>query len=402
LLSNPALATGALRTTQDARRLAVPSEAARVLTFDRYLLRSFWHIFAVCFITTFGLIVVIDLLENLDDFLARNGDGGPVQLVRNVVQFYGYKAIFIFDQAGPSLTVVAAMLVLVLFQRSGELHPLLAAGVPMYRVLLPLVGAALCVSAVLTANQELVIPQIAHAAFDNRGGAEWSGLRVEPVYDYGTRIQIDGRRLQLAERTIEDALFVLPAPALAAELTILKSKRAWHRSAKAGRPAGWLLRNVEPHWDELPLTDAGRAVVLPGDRPDEIFVVTAVTCDQLYKRSSSYAQLSTRELLQRIHSPAFGMESVHQMVVHLHARLMQPLLNVIAVFIVIPLMVRRESPGLVIDSALCAGVLIVLFGLMQACLYAGQARWAAPDVAAWTPVVIGGTLAAWYSGVIRT
>jgi lipopolysaccharide export system permease protein len=373
-----------------------------VLTFDRYLLRSFWHIFAVCFVTTFGLMVVIDLFENLDDFLARNGDGGGLRLVRNIVQFYSYKAVFIFDQAGPSLTVVSTMLVLMLFQRSGELHPLLAAGVPMYRVLLPLGGAAACVSAVLAANQELVIPQIAYAAFDSRGGAESSGLRVEPVYDYGTRIQIDGKHLHLAERTVEDALFVLPAPTLASDLTILKSPRAWHRSGKPGRPDGWLLRDVEPRFDELQLTEAGRAVVLPGDRPDEVFVVTAVTCDQLFKRSSSYAQLSMRELLQRIHSPAFGAESVHQMVVHLHARLMQSLMNVIAVFVVIPLMVRRESPGLVIDSAVCSGVLMALLGLMQACLYAGQARWAAPDVAAWTPIIVGGTLAAWYSGVIRT
>jgi lipopolysaccharide export system permease protein len=96
------------------------------------------------------------------------------------------------------------------------------------------------------------------------------------------------------------------------------------------------------------------------------------------------------------------LESVHQLVSHLHARLMQPLLNIIAVFVVLPLMVRRESPGLVFDSALCGGALALLFGLTQACLYAGQMRFAAPDLAAWAPVVIGGTLAAWFSGWIRT
>jgi lipopolysaccharide export system permease protein len=373
-----------------------------VLTFDRYLLRSFWHVFAICFIAMYGLVVVIDLLENLDDFLAKNGDAGPLQLAQNIVQYYCFQAIFFLDRAGQPLTVIAAIVVLILFQRSGELHPLLAAGVSMYRVLLPLAGAAACVSAVLVLNQEVVIPRIAHAAFESRGGSNQSELRVEPVYDHSTCIQIDGRHLSLSERTIEDASFALPAPGIAGDLTILKARQALHRAAKRGRPAGWLLRGVATHWDNLQLTEAGRQVVLPGTKPDEIFIVTAVTCDQLYKRNSSYTLLSTNELLKRIHSPAFGMVSVHRLVVHLHARMMQPLLNVIAVLIVLPLMVRRESPGLVFDSAWCGGALALLFGLTQACLYVGQMKLAAPDVAAWLPVMLGGTMAAWLSGSIRT
>jgi len=225
---------------------------------------------------------------------------------------------------------------------------------------------------------------------------------VEPVYDHSTRISINGRRVRLANRTIEDAEFALPAPTIAGDLTILKASQALHQPARNGRPTGWLLKGVEPQWGDLQLTEAGRNVVLPGEKPDELFVVTAVTCDQLYKRNSSYTLLSTRELLRRIHSPAFGLVSVHRLVSHLHARLTQPLINVIAVFVVLPLMVRRESPGLVVDSAICGATMLVLLGIAQACLYAGQMQWAAPDLAAWVPVIVCGTVAAWLSGVIRT
>jgi lipopolysaccharide export system permease protein len=375
---------------------------ARVLTFDRYLLRSFWHVFAACFVATFGLLVVIDLLENLDEFIARNGGHGTLQLIANMAEYYLYQSAFYFDRAGPSLTVIAAMVVLILFQRSGELHPLLAAGVPMYRVLLPIGGAAVCVSAVLVLNQELVIPRIAHAAFESRGGSTGAELRVEPVYDHSTRISINGRQLRPALRTIIDAEFALPAPSITGDLTILKAQRAAHYPSKNGRPAGWLLSGVEPQWGDLQLTEAGRDVVLPGQTLDEMFVVTAVTCDQLYKRHSSYTMLSTQELLKRIHSPAFGLVSVHRLVAHLHARLTQPLVNIIAVFVVLPLMVRRESTGLAVDAALCGGTMLVLLGIAQGCLYLGQMQWASPDLAAWAPVFVGGTLAAWLSGVIRT
>lgn len=375
-----------------------------MLTFDRYILRSFAHVFTTCFLALFGLMIIIDLLENLDDFLARNAEqgGGTAGLMQSIGSFYAMQSIFFLDRAGPALLIISVMVVLILFQRSGELHPLLAAGVPMYRVLLPIIGAAAMVSGALAVNQEYVIPRFAHEAFAARGGGDSARVRVESIYDNASRISIDGRNLKMAERTIEQAEFVLPAPSIARDLTILKAERAVQCAAAPGRQAGWKLSGVKPRYRELELTDAGLKVIHPGDADDEAFVVTAVTCDQLYKRGSSYALLSTTELMDRIRSPAFGAETVHRLIVHLHGRFMQPLLNVITVLLVIPLMVRRESTGLVVDSALCAMVLAVFFGSIYGAAYLGQAHLVAPDLAAWIPVVVGGCLSAWYSGVVRT
>lgn len=373
-----------------------------MLTFDRYLLRSFVHVFTACFLALFGLMIIIDLLENLDDFLARNRGGGAIRLAETITEFYAIQSIFFLDRAGPALLVISVMVVLILFQRSGELHPLLAAGVPMYRVLLPVVGAAAVVSGLLSMNQELVIPRFAHAAYAARGGGDSAAVRVESIYDNASRISIDGRNLRMAERTIEQAEFVLPAPSIASDLTILKAETAVHCPAVSGRAAGWKLSGVRPRYRELELTEAGLKVIHPGDAQDEAFVVTAVTCDQLYKRGSSYALLSTAELMDRIRSPAFGAETVHRLIVHLHGRFVQPLLNIITVLLIIPLMVRRESTGLVADSALCAVVLAVFFGAVYAGGYLGQTHVVAPDLAAWLPVVVGGSMSAWFSGVVRT
>ena len=119
------------------------------MTFDRYLLRSFLHVFVVCFITSFGLMVVIDLFENLDEFINENGGKMRLQVVQAIFQFYAYRAIFFFDQGGAVMAVASAMVVLILFQRNGELHPLLAAGISMYRLLLPLVAGVIGVSVLL-------------------------------------------------------------------------------------------------------------------------------------------------------------------------------------------------------------------------------------------------------------
>ena len=374
------------------------------MTFDRYLLRGFLHTFGVCFITIYGLVIIIDLMENLDEFLTRNNGQGTVALLKSIAECYAYQSVFFVDRAGPALTIISLMVLLVLLQRSGELHPLLAAGIPMYRVLAPLIIASSGVYLLLALNQEFVVPRIAHAAYETRGGGDATRHNVESFTDHATRISIDGQSIRLSNRTIDKAAFVLPAPGLVNEITILEASTATFFPARGKRPAGWLLRDVSPAAAELRprLTDSGREVVKLPENNRNVFVVSSITSDQLCQRSSSYSLLSTTELLQRIRCPAFGLVSVHRLVLHFHARLVQPLLNVIAILIMVPLMVRRESPGIVADSALCGFVLASLFGVVQGSQALGANQIIPADLAAWIPVVVGGVISAWLSGVIRT
>jgi len=375
------------------------------MTYDRYLLRSFIHTFGVCFIATFGLVAVIDLFENLDELLKQNGNNGTLSLLGLIVTLNGYRSILFLDRAGPALTIITVMTVLILLQRSGELHPLLAAGIPMYRVLRPVIFAAISVNAILLINQELLVPRVAFAEHELRHRNDPSQSEVESLTDHSTRISIDGDHVHVAERTIEHPVFTLPSPSLVTEITPIEAKSAKYIPAKRGQPAGWLIRDVtSPTVADIShrLTERGRELVFVRRTAPDVFVVSAITCDQLFKRSSSFTSLSTPELLDRIRCPAFGLVSVHRLVLYLHSRFLQPLINTIAVLLTVPLMVRRESPGLVADSSLCGFVLAVLFGLTQGFQSLGASHVITPDLAAWGPVVIGGTLSAWLSGVIRT
>ena len=79
------------------------------MTYDRYLMRNFLHTFGVCFIAMFGLVAVIDLFENLDEFLEINGGKGPLSLVQLIVTLNAYRSILFLDRAGPALTVISVM-----------------------------------------------------------------------------------------------------------------------------------------------------------------------------------------------------------------------------------------------------------------------------------------------------
>lgn len=385
-----------------------------VTTFDRYLLSQFFAVFAACIITLYGLTVTIDLLERVDEFLdaARNGQSTVTavslvtRMASNVVQYYGIKLVFFFDRAGPALTVLAVVVTLILLQRSNELHPMLAAGVSMYRVLFPVVLGAASLNTVMMVNRELVVPRIAHHFFEgpSQFGRENGTERedVEPVYDYSTRISLGGRAIRLADQVILDAEFVLPAPTVAHELTILQAAEAVHLNPTSSHPEGWLLRKVTTPLERIRLTEHGQSLVRVDVKRKQAFVATPVGVDQLFKRGSSYSLLSTLELIQRTRCPAYSALSVQRLVQQIHSRITQPLINLAAILIVIPLMVRRESTGLVLDSTWCGLALAALFGIDQACGYLGQSAFLPADLAAWLPVVCGGGMSAWLAWLVRT
>ncbi len=86
--------------------------------------------------------------------------------------------------------------------KHGELHPLLAAGVPTYRICLPFVAGMLAVNGIMFANGELIIPRIANQLQINKSESSDESLDVDSQYDPQTWIHISGSALKLAERTL--------------------------------------------------------------------------------------------------------------------------------------------------------------------------------------------------------
>lgn len=368
-------------------------------TFDRYLLRRYLHAFAILFVSTFGLFVVIDGFTNVDAF--QQGKEGTLDVLKWMGEFYVIQSVDFFDRVAPVLSVVAMMVVFALLQKNSELHPLLAAGIPVYRLVLPILAGTMVVNALAALNREVVFPQIGHRLQAHRTETQ-TKRSVEPIYDYHSRVHIDGSKVSLEENRLNDAEFILPVPTLATELTALKAPYAVYMEETADRPRGWILRNVQPGYDRIPLTDAGRRLVRRTNRPGDLFIVTDVTIDQLCNRSSNYRFLSTKQLVERIRNPATGLTSIRSQTLFLHSRLVQPVLNLLAVFIVVPLVLRRESRSLVGNMALCTLVMGALYGLRFLFSYLGQVNLLPADLAAWCPAIVSGGVGAWLTGVVQS
>ncbi len=146
----------------------------------------------------------------------------------------------------------------------------------------------------------------------------------------------------------------------------------------------------------------GQRIVTPMEDPHDVFVATDISFDQLSNRNKSYKYISSLELIRRIRNPAFGTTSIRGQIIHLHARLVTPIANVLCVFVAVPLILRRESRGLVTNMAVCAGVLGGVYLLSQGFLYCGRVNWLPADLSAWASPIFTGTLGAWLSDLTQT
>ncbi|MFO1019678.1 MAG: LptF/LptG family permease [Planctomycetales bacterium] len=369
--------------------------------FDRYLFWRYWHAYIITFLAVLGLFVVIDAFNNIDEF-ARDGAKLP-QIMLNFVQYYCYQGCVFFRAVGGLVTCLATMLVLATLVKNGELNPVLSAGITTYRIARPLLLGALTVNICLLLDQEFVIPAIANELQLRPGQDHRSSDRINPAYDYSSRIGIQNGRYFVKEQKIVDCDFVLPFPKIAERMTTLRATEGKYvRNAKHPEQSGWYLKGVSPRFDELQLTEYGKGKVMPGKAPDELIVRTMIGFGQLVTGQRSFDYLSTKDLLERVQSPAYGSALTRTLSSQIHTRVTKPILNLLLILLLIPLVIRKESRGLVTNLGLATLASAFVLSLDFVFGFLGSARLIPLDLTAWGPVVVCGFLSAWMSGSVRT
>jgi len=128
-------------------------------TLDRYILRNFLFTLVMFFVVGVLLRAVVDLFFNADEF-AEQGENF-LQTVRLIFSYYGYQSVAYFAELGGVILVASAVFTLARMNKTNELTAMLAAGVSLHRVLLPIVLCAMAVSGLIMADQEFVIPPLA-------------------------------------------------------------------------------------------------------------------------------------------------------------------------------------------------------------------------------------------------
>src|SRR5918993_3017912 len=135
---------------------------------DRYILKSFLKNWAISFMVLVGMYMVLDMVFNFDELVAlKPGETASAAdtllgVLGNVADFYFFQSFLFFNHLSGIIPVVAAAFTLMRLSRFNELTAVLAAGVPLLRVAMPIIIAGVVVNGLMIADQEIVIPRIMH------------------------------------------------------------------------------------------------------------------------------------------------------------------------------------------------------------------------------------------------
>lgn len=354
---------------------------------DRYILVMFCRMLVVTFASMSGLIIVLELFSNLD--LAATGWW-------TVIEFFAPRVLQYFDQIGPMVVLLAAIFSITTLMRTNELTAIMAAGVSKGRVVKPLIWAALGMSLLGVINREFWIPQFREALIRNAKDFDGSQLKtLRPTYDYRTDMYLGGKQTLAAEKAIIEPNFRLPTTNATGDFGHqLLGAKALNLPATQEHPAGFLVQGVHTPENLAELASValhGETVIIcPRDAawlaPDQCFLVSDVSFEQLAGGSQWRQLSSTRELISSLRNPSLQLGNDAR--VQLHARILQPGLDLTLFMLGIPLVLSRDQRNIFVAAAMCVGLVAVFFVVVLLCHALGGNYILSPALAAWLPLVL--------------
>lgn len=363
---------------------------------DRYLLKQYVQVFFICMFSLTGLYVVIDGFTNLEEFI-NYAEKAKSSLLLVMAEFYAYQSLTFFDRTCGTLTLVSAMFTVTWIQRHNELTAIEAAGIPKARVIRPLIAAAILIGLVAAANREIVIPQFKDQLSLRARDLAAGGLKsMQPRFDSETKVFFQSGQLKTREQTILKPNFVLPQK-FQGPIKQLSAEEAVCMPADGDRPAGYLLKNLAPNstLDNDPTLMQGDRPVLitPRDgswlQPGQCFLVSNVDFDQLEGGMAWKQFSSTYTLVRGLRNGSLNFAEDVRMTIH--ARIVQPLLDMTLLFLGLPLVLGRGNRNMFVAIGMCLAVTVGFMLVVLGCQYLGTSLLIprfGPAEGAWLPLLI--------------
>ena len=330
---------------------------------DRYLLLMFFKIFLICLLSFTGLFIVIHVFTNLDELVeAAEQNGG---LANMLYEFYGPRILDVFSRTAGVLVLISAIFSLSMMQRRREMTAIEAAGIPKSRLARPVFLAAIFVLGISVVNRELWIPQVKDRLV--RTPANWQDTGSVPMNfqkDNQSGILIRGDQLIIDKQMISNPDLQIP---VYLDETVSSIRATWGVVSEAThrRPAGLLLQGVKVPENPMEISSMkssdDRVVVFsPKDygwlQPTQFFVACDLNVQEMAfgKQLSSYSTLN--EMMVSLRKPRmwFG----HGQQVQVHARILQPLLDLTIVLLGLPLVISNADRNIFTAAGFCLLVVI--------------------------------------------
>jgi lipopolysaccharide export system permease protein len=355
---------------------------------DRQLITAYFKSYLVCLTSLLSLYVVVDMFTNLDEFTQKHKTF--LGFLTYISAYYGVHLTQIFDHLCEPIVLLAAMFTIAWMQRCNEQFPLLSAGVPTRRIVLPVLLCSAFMLSLAILNQEWVIPHVAdqltYDKDDPNGDKDLSvtGKGYEP-----NGIHINGEKANRRKQTVTRFECVIP-DTLAGKMLVIDAQEAVYVPGQGPQKGGWLLTNAKPAGVES-FGDGKILEATDGDAGRYFLHTKSVDFESLTRNANWYQMASTWRLYGELQNPESGRQA--GMAVLFHTRMTRPILGLVLVMLGLGVILRDQNRNVILSAGLCLVLCAVYFASLYACKMLGDNELLPPALAAWAPVLAYGPLA---------
>lgn len=343
---------------------------------DRYILGQFFRVLIVAQLVCLTIYIIADLSDKADELFEQS------VAFDVVLTYYQYKVFAILYQIAPVIMLISTLFTFGLLSRSNEITAFKAAGVSLYRMSLPVVLAAILLSALAGVFQSEVLaasnarlatleaqikgrppkPQIRRADrrwLYGKGDRLVNYLHFDAERDQIHRLQVFrfDERYRLTDRLVVDR-----ASHLEEDWWLLEG--GWTRSFEGTLETSYETF-TEPRRYRLGLTPEALLGETPA--PDEM----------------TYAELRTHiDELQE------AGKAVPELEIELHNKIAYPAISLVMALVALPFSFRLGRRGALYGVGLGLLLSIALMAALAAFTALGRASVLPPLVAVWSPGTI--------------
>jgi len=395
---------------------------------DRYVFKTFIKNYLISLMVLVGMYIVLDMVFNFGDLVDVRGanEQAGVQSVlgtiRDIADYYFYQCFLIFEHMSGIIPVVAAAFTLLRLSRFNELTAILAAGVPLLRVAVPIILAGVAVNVLMVADQELLIPSVIPQLtrkHDQMHEREARTFEIQAMQDSGSGPNEPGALLYCARYTPPSGN--QPAQMEFVDVIERQDRKIDSIDGKLTRtviePKAHILADrgvwnaAQDRWD---LTNGKRVDLVANAEQQPVpqpcaFYKSNITPEEiaLYRSGDWVELLSTSRIDQLIARPGnYGQANLLRVK---HWRFVQPFMNVVLLLLAIPCVLTREPGRLKSAATRC----LILTGIGMGSMFlshqlAGSppagTDWAVtwPALMAWMPVLLFGPVAVFLLDRVKT
>jgi lipopolysaccharide export LptBFGC system permease protein LptF len=379
-----------------------------IRTLDRYVLRTFISALTIFFFGIVGLYVIVDASFKQTRKLVRQ-ERDVLDIITFMVNYYFYHLPVITYDVLPGIVLIAGIFALTILMRNNEMVPILASGVSIYRVIVPILLLSVLISVLQWNIKEHLIPHFSGRIIELRQKAKRQETallrkvaREDGLGNYFWIPRYDRNIKKMEQVQVTSYKEALGVKGAYKELLVAQS--AIYKRAPNGLKA-WVFSNgsrmtIDPRSNQLvkrgpvfgkdgfalvPDVQTGESLGVPNYMLSDLRPEDVESQDpSVYRELYSIKKLEELGTHYKLQPPWIRLE--------LWRRVTWPLVGVMLLVMGMPLVLVRQSTNIYMSIGICLVLCIAFFMVNYVCLNLGMQGHLSPWLAALLPFTIFGSL----------